>query len=67
MIRSKSSNLASILGTLLPVPPKYRFKGYGKTTAVKEQKIHNREVLRKVVVMAWLHVTCPGPGNGHAI
>ena len=47
-IRSNPSNLASILVTLLPVPPKYHFKGHGKTTAVKEQQVHNREVLRKV-------------------
>jgi len=47
-IRSKPSNLASIFVALLPVPPKYHFKGHGKTTAVKEQQIHNQEVLRKV-------------------
>jgi len=45
MIRSKSSNLARILVALLHVPPKYRFEGHGKTTAVKEEQIHNREVL----------------------
>jgi len=47
-IRSQTSNLASILVALLPVPPKYHFKGLGTTTGVKEQQIHNREVLRKV-------------------
>jgi hypothetical protein len=41
MIRSKPSNLASIRLALLPVPPKYHFKGHGNTTAVKEQQIHN--------------------------
>jgi len=41
-------NLGSSLVTLIPVPPKYHFKGHGKTTALKEQQIHNREVLRKV-------------------
>jgi len=47
-IRSKPSNLGSILVALLPIPPKYHFEGRGKTTAVKEQQIHNREILRKV-------------------
>jgi hypothetical protein len=47
-IRSKPSNLASILVALLSVPPKYHFKGHGKTTAMKEQQIHHREVIRKV-------------------
>jgi len=47
-IRSKPSILASILVALLPVPPKYHFTGHGKTTAVKEQQIYNREVLKKV-------------------
>jgi len=48
MIRSKPSNLASILVALLPVPPKNYFKERGKTTALEEQQIHNREILRKV-------------------
>ena len=47
-IRSKPASFTSILAALLPVPPKYRFKGHGKTTALKEQQIHNREVLTKV-------------------
>jgi len=47
-IRSKLSNSASILVALHPVPPKYHFKGHGKGTAMIEQQIHNREVLRKV-------------------
>jgi len=47
-IRFKPSNLASILVALLPIPPKYHFKEHGKTTAMKEQQIHNQEVLRKV-------------------
>jgi len=55
MIRSKPSNLASILVALLPVPPKHRFKGHGKTSAVKEQQIHNRQVLRKVFEL----IFCP--------
>jgi hypothetical protein len=40
-IRSKPSNDTSILVALLPVPPKYPFKGHGETTAMKEQQIHN--------------------------
>jgi len=47
-IRSKPSNVASTLVALLPVPPKYHFKGHGKITAMKGQQIHNREVLRNV-------------------
>jgi hypothetical protein len=47
-IRSEPSNLACILVALLPVAPKYQFTVYGKTTAMKEQQIHNREVLRMV-------------------
>jgi hypothetical protein len=54
-IRSKPSNLASILAALLPIPPKYYFKGHGKTTALKEQQIHNREVIRKVYEL----IFCP--------
>jgi len=54
-IRSKSSNLASILVALFPIPPKYHFKGHGKTTAVKEQPIHSQEVLRKVFEL----ICCP--------
>jgi hypothetical protein len=54
-IRSKPSNLASILVALLPVPPKYPIKGHGKTTAVKDQQIYNREVLRKVFEL----IFCP--------
>jgi hypothetical protein len=41
IIRLKPSNHASILVALLPVPPKYHFEGHGKTTAMKEQQIHN--------------------------
>ena len=48
MIRSKPSNLASILVALLPIPLSNHIKGHGKTTTMKEQQIHNREVLRKV-------------------
>jgi len=47
-IISKSSNLVSVLVALLPVPPKYHFKGHVKTTTMKKQQIHNRDVLRKV-------------------
>jgi hypothetical protein len=47
IIRSMPPNLATILVAHLPVPPKYHFKGHGKTPAVKEQQIHTREVLRK--------------------
>jgi hypothetical protein len=47
-IRSTHSNLARILVALLPVPPKYHFKGHGKTTPIKKQQIHNREGLRKI-------------------
>jgi hypothetical protein len=47
-IRSKPSDLARIGVALLPVPPTDHIKGHGKTTALKEQQIHNREVLRKV-------------------
>jgi hypothetical protein len=42
------SNLACILVTLLPVPLKYHFTGHGKTTAMKQPPINNREVLWKV-------------------
>jgi len=48
MIISKPFNLGSIPVALLPVPPKHHFKWHGKTTAVREQQIHNQEVLRKV-------------------
>jgi hypothetical protein len=48
MIISTPPNLSSILVALLPIPPKCHFRGHGKTTAVKEQQIHNREVVRKV-------------------
>jgi len=47
MISSKPLNLGNILVALLPVSPQYHFEEHGKTTAVKEQPIHNREVLRK--------------------
>jgi hypothetical protein len=47
-IRSKHSNPASILVALLLVPSKYHFTEAGNTTAMKEQQIHNREVLRRV-------------------
>jgi hypothetical protein len=47
-IRSKSSNLATIVVALLPVPPKYHLHEHRKTTAMKEQQIDNREVLSKV-------------------
>jgi hypothetical protein len=45
---SKPSNLGIILVALLPVPLKYHVKGHGKTTAVKEQQIHNQQVLINV-------------------
>jgi hypothetical protein len=48
MIRPKPSTLPSLIVALLPVPPKYHLKGHGKTTAVKEQQIHNQEDLQKV-------------------
>jgi hypothetical protein len=54
-IRSKPSNLASILVALLSIPPKYHFEGHVQTTAVKEQQIHNREVLRNVFEL----IFCP--------
>jgi hypothetical protein len=47
-IRSKPSNVASLLVALLSVPLKYDFEGHGNASAVKEQQIHNREVLRNV-------------------
>jgi len=43
-IRSKPSNLANITVALLPVPPKYQFKGHGKPTAMKRQQVNNPEV-----------------------
>jgi len=55
MIRSKPSNYASIILALLPIPLKYHFKGHGKSTAVKGQHIHGREVLRKVFEL----IFCP--------
>jgi len=42
------SNLARIHVALLPVLPKYHFKGHGKTTTMKEQQLHNQEVIRKL-------------------
>jgi hypothetical protein len=36
MIRSKPSNIASILDALLSVPPKYDFQGHGKINCCKE-------------------------------
>jgi len=56
-IRSKPLNLASILVALLPIPPKYHFKGHGKTTDVKEQQIHNRKVLRMVFELIFVLLT----------
>jgi len=38
----------SFVGHLF-VPPKYHFKECGNTTAVKEQRIHNREDFRRVL------------------
>ena len=55
-IRSHPSNLVSILVGLLPVPPKYHFTGHRKTTAGKEQQIHNREVLRNVFDLLCRHL-----------
>jgi len=55
MIRLKPSNLGSILVALVPIQPHYHFKGLGKTNAVKEQRIHNLEVCRKV----FEHIFCP--------
>jgi hypothetical protein len=40
-IRSKPSNLASILVALLPIPLKDHFKGHRKTTTMQEQQINN--------------------------
>jgi len=45
-IKMNPSNFASILVALLPVPPKCTHQGHLKTTAVEEQRIHNREDLR---------------------
>jgi len=56
MIRSKTSNLACILVALHLVPPKYHLKGHPKTTAMKEQQIHSREVLRNVFELIFLHL-----------
>jgi len=39
-------NLANILVAVLSIPPKYYFKGHGKTTAMTEQQIQNQEVFR---------------------
>jgi hypothetical protein len=55
-IRSEPSNLPSILVALLPVPLKYHFKEHGKTTPVKEQQIHNGQVLRKVFEIIFRHL-----------
>jgi len=49
MIRLKSLNQARILVSLLPVPPKNHFKGHGKPTTLKEQQIHNCEIVRQVL------------------
>jgi hypothetical protein len=46
--RSMPSNLPSILLAILSDPPKYHFIGHGKMTAVKEQQIDDREVLRTI-------------------
>jgi len=54
-ITSKLPNLVSILVALLPGPPKYHFKRHWKTTAMKAQQIHNREVWRKVLAL----IFCP--------
>jgi len=48
MIRSKPSDIASILVAPFPVPPEYHSKGHGKTTTVKDQQILTREVFKKV-------------------
>jgi len=48
-IRSKPSDLASILDALLPVPPKYHFKEHGNTTAMKQQQIHSHVGSRNVI------------------
>jgi hypothetical protein len=47
--RSQAPNRASIHVAIIPVPPKYHFEGRGKTTEVKEQKIHNRKALWRVL------------------
>jgi hypothetical protein len=52
--RSKHLNLGSVSVAPLPVPPKYYFKRHGKSTCMKEEQIHNREVLRKV----FHHIFC---------
>jgi len=46
--RSKPSNHASIFVALHSLPLKYHSEGHGKTTAMKEQQIHNCEVSRNV-------------------
>jgi hypothetical protein len=56
--RSKPFNLATLLVALLPVSPKYQFKDHWKTMAVKEQQIHNREVLNRFLSLFFLHSTC---------
>jgi hypothetical protein len=40
--------LGSILVVLCPLSPKYHFTEHGETTTVKEQQIHNSEIVRKV-------------------
>jgi len=47
-ITLQSSNLDSMLVALLGIPPKYNIKGDSKSTSMKEQQIHNQEVVRKV-------------------
>jgi len=47
-IRSKPPNLARMPVAVLPIPPKYLFRGHGTTTAMKAQQIYIQEVLRKV-------------------
>jgi len=42
-------NLASIIVALLPVCLQSHIKEHGETTAMKEQQIHNREILKKVL------------------
>jgi len=48
IIRSKYSNLASIVSAVGPGPLKYHFRGHRKTTGMREQQIHYQKVVRKV-------------------
>jgi len=61
------SNLASLLVTLIPIAPTYHFKGPGKTTALEEQQIHNREDLRKVFELISRHPQVPFNTGKHML